>query len=427
MLRTIHAVSSLLLGIGLLLMGLALLSTALGIRAVEEGFSDTVTGLVMASYFGGFIAGGYLVPDMIRRIGPIRSFAVLAAIASASAFLPTLLVHPVLWAVLRFVIGICLVGLYMVLESWLNSLASNDKRAQIFAVYMIVTLGAHALGQFLLLLDPGAQANAFGIAAIFFSLGLVPVALTRLPEPQPVATPSLHLKQLYEISPLSVAGAFAGGLATSSFWALGAVYAYRSEMSALQIVLFMSITIMGGVILQWPIGRLSDHIDRRKILLLVTLLSVLAALIAATLPAGEFIWLYITVFLLGGMMFPIYSLSVAYLNDRISSEDSLDASRGLLLMYGGGALLGPILAGESMRQTGPNGLFYYIAVILLLFVLFTIRRMQTSDPTPEAERSVFVPMTRTSQVVLEMDPRVDSELSEAETDSTQILHDKASG
>lgn len=422
MLRTINAVSSLLLGIGLLLMGLALLSTALGIRAVAEGFSDTVTGLVMASYFGGFIAGSYLCPGMIRRIGPIRSFAALAAIASASAFLPTLLAHPVLWAVLRFVIGICLVGLYMVLESWLNSLAPNEKRAQIFAVYMIVTLGAHALGQFLLLLDPGAQANAFGIAAVFFSLGLVPVALTRLPEPQPVATPALHLKHLYEISPLSVVGAFAGGLATSSFWALGAVFAYRSGMHGLQIVLFMSITIMGGVILQWPIGRLSDHVDRRKVLLMVTLMTVLTASVTASLPAGETIWLYVAVFLLGGMMFPIYSLSVAYLNDRVSTGDALDASRGLLLMYGGGALLGPILAGETMRQTGPAGLFYYIAAILLLFMLFAFLRMLKTEPAPQEERSVFVAMTRTSQVVLEMDPRVENELTEEHGSSNRPEH-----
>ena len=262
-------------------MGLALSSTSLGIRTVAEGFNDGITGLVMACYFGGFIFGSYLCPRLVRRFGPIRTFAALAAIAASSTFLHALLVYPLTWGILRFIIGFCLVGLYMVLESWLNHIAPNDKRGRIFAVYMMITLGAHALGQFWLLLDPTAQTTAFGMAAAFISLGLVSIALTRLPEPQPVGAPTLHFRTLLFFSPLNVAGALAGGLATSSFWALGAVFAVRVGLEGDAIVTFMVVTITGGVLLQWPIGRLSDHLDRRIVLIVVSGLAASAAIFAS--------------------------------------------------------------------------------------------------------------------------------------------------
>lgn len=409
MIRTLFAVSSLLGGIGILLMGLALASTSLGVRAVGESYSDSVTGFIMACYFGGFILGSYLCPQLVRRVGPIRTFAALAAVASASTFMFSILVNPLSWAILRFLIGFCLVGLYMVLESWLNYIAPNDKRGRIFAAYMIVTLAAHAFGQFLLLLDPKAETIAFGIAAVFLSLGLVPIALTRLPEPKPVSAPTLHFRALLFFSPLSVAGALAGGLATSGFWALGAVFAERIGLDSTGLITFMVTTITGGVILQWPIGRISDHIDRRYVLLAVSGLASSAALFAGMVHSSSNLWLYVSTFLLGGLLFPVYSLSVAYMNDRVASDDLLEATRGILLVYGAGALLGPILAGMFMHYLGPHWLFYYQAIVLLCFFIYTIIRIQHSDAVPEEDRSHFVPVTRTSQAALEMDPRLDEE------------------
>ena len=407
MLRTLTTVSSLLLGIGLLLMGLALLSTSMGVRAVAEGYNDTITGLVMASYFGGFMVGGYWCPRLIRRIGPIRSYAVFAAIGAVAVFLPTVLVHPLLWAMLRFVIGTVLIGLYMVLESWLNATTPNETRGRVFAVYMIVTLLAFALGQYLLLFDPGAQSTAFSIAAMFFSLGLIPIALTRLPEPRSVPVGAVHLRHLVQLSPLSVAGALVGGLATSSFWALGAVFADRIGLHGSTVVQFMAITIFGGVFLQWPIGRLSDHVDRRIVLMTVTLLAILTAIVGALVYTRSVTGLYSIMFVLGGLMFSIYGLSVAYLNDRVQADDALDASRGVLLIYGFGALFGPILAGATMTVLGPSGFFYYLITVLSGFVLFASLRFLAREPVPQAERSSYVPMTRTSQAVLELDPRLE--------------------
>lgn len=409
MVRTLFAVSSLLLGIGVLLMGLALSSTSLGVRAVGEGFSDSITGIIMACYFGGFILGSYLCPNLVRRVGPIRTFAALAAVAASSTFFQALLVHPISWGILRFIIGFCLVGLYLVLESWLNHIAPNDKRGRIFAVYMTITLGAHALGQFWLLIDPTAQTIAFGVAAAFISLGLVPIALTRLPEPRPVGAPALHFRNLLFFSPLSVAGALAGGLATSSFWALGAVFAGRSGLEGTAIVTFMATTIAGGVVLQWPIGRISDHIDRRIVLIIVSGLAATAALLAGLLHARSALLLYTSSFFLGGLMFPIYGLSVAYMNDRVSSDDMLEAARGILLVYGAGALAGPILAGIVMNLLGSTWLFYYIAIVLIGLFAYANFRLHVTEAVPEEDRTTFVPITRTSQAVLEMDPRLEEE------------------
>ena len=427
MIRTVSTISSLLLGIGLLLMGLALLSTSLGVRAVAEGYNDTVTGLIMACYFGGFIVGSYLCPRLIRRIGPIRSYAALAAIGAVAAFLPTLLVHPIIWALLRFIVGTALVGLYMVLESWLNSISPNEKRGQVFAIYMIVTLLAYALGQFLLLFDPHAQTTAFGIAAVFFSLGLIPIALTRLPEPQLVPVPALNLQHIISLSPLSAAGALAGGLATSSFWALGAVFANRIGLTGEGIVRFMAITIFGGVLLQWPIGRLSDYVDRRIVLTTVSTLAAVAALTAALVyTRSQTTWLYGVMFVLGGLLFPIYSLSVAHLNDRVQPDDALDASRSVLLTYGFGALFGPILAGAAMTLFGPVGLYYYLTFILCGFGVFAALRIRASEPVPEEERSTFMPMTRTSQAVLELDPRNELPEDMGATDELVENHNRQS-
>lgn len=408
MIRTLVSVSSLLAGIGVLLMGLALLGTSLGVRAVREGYPDSTTGLIMASYFAGFIIGSWICPGMIRRIGPIRSYAALAAIAAVCTFLHALLVTPAAWAALRCAVGICLVGLYLVVESWLNSVAPGHRRGQVFAAYMMVTLGAHAFGQFLLLLDPAADLAAFGIAAAFFSLGLVPVALTRLPQPTPVEAPTVHLGQLIERAPLSLVGALVAGLVTSGFWGLGAVFATRSGLETGQIVTFMVTLVAGGVLLQWPVGHLSDRYDRRYVLLGVAVLGTLASLFAALAHGLGPRWLFASIFVVGGLIFTIYGLSVAYLNDRIHSAAVVDASRGILLVFGIGAFAGPMLAGLAMRAAGPVGLLYYAAFVLGAFAVYAAVAVRHTRPVPEDERTPFMPMNRTSQAVIDLDPRVEA-------------------
>jgi MFS family permease len=412
MFRTITTISSLLTGIGILVMGHALLSTILGIRAVNEGFADSVTGAVMTSYFGGFIVGTFLLPNQIERIGHIRTFAALAAIGAVCTFVHTLWVNPLAWAVLRFMVGFCMVGIYMVLESWLNRSVTNEIRGGVFSTYMIVTLGALSAGQYLLLIDPEARALAFGLAAALFSLGLVPIALTRLPQPTHVTTPSMRLRALFRLSPFSTVGTFAASFATNAFWALGAVFATRRNLNPADIALLMSLTIGGGVLFQWPLGRLSDFIDRRIVLVASSIITALIALFLAIKKPGNTSLLFTTMFVMGGFMYPMYSICVALLNDHVSSEHAVETSRSILLIHGIGAVAGPVIAGIAMQFLGPDGLFYHIAATFIVLVLFGTFRLAVSSPVPAEQKAEFLAATRTSQIAIDVDPRFNTESSD---------------
>jgi MFS family permease len=406
MIRTLFSISSLLCGIALVLMGLALLGTSLGIRAVAEHYSDAVMGFVMASYFAGFVIGSFILPPLVRRIGPIRTYAALAAIGSVCAFMHALMVDPYAWAALRCITGISMVGIYMVVESWLNGMVPNQRRGKVFGVYMMVTLGAQALGQFLLLLDPAATMAAFGIAASFFSLGIVPVTLTRRAQPAMVEAPAIHFAELRRRAPLSLAAALVAGLVTASFWGLGAVFASRAGLPASQVAAFMAALVAGGVLLQWPVGHFSDRHDRRHVMIAVAVLGIAAALFASFAWRLGAVWLYLSAAALGGMIFTLYGLAVAYVNDRVDSAVALDAARAILLVFGIGSSAGPVLAGLAMEFGGPSGLPLFAAAVFGLFSFYAIRGSRTEPPEARAERSTFIPMDQTSQVVLELDPRL---------------------
>jgi MFS family permease len=402
---SIASISSLLTGTGVLLMGLGLLGTALGVRAAAEGFPDVVTGLVMTAYFAGFIVGTYICPGIVHRVGHIRAFAVFAAMAGVFAFAHAMVPHPLAWGILRLFTGMCLVGLYLVIESWLNSVTPNAQRGHVLAAYMTVTLIAMALGQYLLLIDPEAGIETFGIAGALFSLGLIPVAMTRLREPAAVGAPHLRLAHLLAVSPLGVCGALAAGMSTSAFWGMGAVFAHHMGLTGASLALFMSVTILGGIVLQWPIGRLSDHLDRRLVLLAAVFLSTVAALAIALAAVAGHSALYLFAFVFGGTVFSIYSLSMAHINDRLEAEYVMAASKGILLVFGIGAIFGPVSAGIFMHWLGPTGAFIYIAAVLGIFAVFGVIRIVLGSAVPEAERTLFLPMNRTSQAALELDPR----------------------
>lgn len=397
---------SLLAGMAILLAGVGLLGTTLGLRAGIEGFDVTVTGWVMSAYFLGFVLGTFLLPDMIHRVGHIRAFAALAAVAASATLLHALLVDPVTWALLRLITGLCLVGLYMVIESWLNSSTPNERRGQVFAAYMAVTLLAMAVGQYLILLGDVSSFVPLVLAGMLLSLALVPIALTRVKEPERIRTPSLGILRLYRLAPLGMIGTLGAGLANGAFWGMGALYAQRIGLDTQNIALYMSITIAGGMLLQWPIGRLSDRMDRRRLLLGISAAASIMALLAYVLSEHDIRWLLAASFGFGGFMFSIYSLSVALTNDLLPSEQVLPATGTLLLVYGVGATLGPALAGWMMAQTGPGGLQVFFASLLGL--LAGISLWQLSRPTPQVvdSQSPFVSMVRTSPVVLEISPHL---------------------
>ena len=408
MIRIAGKTFPLLLGIGLLLIGIGLQGTLLSLRANLEGFPVPVTGLVMSAYFMGFIIGTFVCPMLIQRVGHIRAFSALAAIAAASAIAHGMWITPWAWLLLRIITGICLVGLYMVIESWLNVMAPNEQRGRFFAVYSMVTLLAMALGQYLILVDSISGHMLFSITGLLVALAVVPVALTRITQPAPIETPHTGgLLALYRESPLGVVGVLVTGLNNGAFWGLGALFAWRIGMDETMIALFMSATIVGGVLLQWPIGHLSDRYDRRRVLMLVVLAAMLIALLAYLL-AGISHVLLITVFAAyGGFAFTLYGMSVAHVNDHLSTDRVLDASRKLLLIYGAGAVAGPIIASLVMQLLGPGSLLLYFAMTLLPLFLFARHRLRYAEQIPEQDQHTFTPMVRTSPVLLELDPRLE--------------------
>jgi MFS family permease len=394
--------------------GIGLLFTALGLRAGLMDFPVTVTGLVMSAYFVGFVVGTYVCPAIIRRAGHIRAFAAMASVASTMPILHALVVTPWAWGALRLVTGACAVGLYMVIESWLNALAPNSRRGKIFAAYMATTLGALAFGQFLILVGDVLGFTPFALASILLSLALVPVALTRVPEPPPVAAPRSALRRLLAVAPVGFVGALASGLLNGAFFGMGAVFAQRVGMDEAGVAKFMSAAIIGGALLQWPIGQLSDRRDRRLVLAAVCAgAALLAALAFVAERYGPM--LPVIAFFYGGLAFTVYGISVAHANDLLEPARVLEATRTLLLLNGIGAVIGPAAAGFLMQQLGPGSLLVYFALVLSAAGGYALYRYKLVVRRPVGEPHGYVPMAASSQALLQMDPRTETESAPAST------------
>jgi len=400
----------LLSGLGVLLVGVGLLGTLLGVRATIASFTNVETGLIMAGYYAGYIAGTLLAPRIIRNVGHIRCFSAFAALAAATSLAFGLVVQPWAWLVLRIVSGACVVGVYMVVESWLNEQSSGPARGRVFAIYMMSTLMALGAGQFLLLAGDSSQLTLFAIAAILISLGVVPIAVTRVTEPRIEILVPVRLAELMRLSPLGTIGAFGAGMVNGAFWGMAPVFGQRLALEEGQIALLMSATILGGAVLQWPIGHLSDLIDRRTVLVLTSFATTAVAAAAAFIVIEGKPGLGMSAFVYGGLMFSLYGISVAHTNDQLAHGQVLGATRGLLLVYGLGALLGPLLGGFAMQAVGPVGLPAMSAATAALLGLFGLYRMTRRAAPPVDEQSNFVPLVRTSPVALEMHPEADPAL-----------------
>lgn len=394
-------------GIGILLVGNGLLGTLLGVRAVSLGFSVEVTGAIMAAYFAGFIVGSLRCVYLIERAGHIRTFAALASVSSAVTLAFLLFESPVTWAILRAILGFCFAGLFMVTESWLNERSDNTNRGRVLSIYMMVTLSSLAIGQPLLLLPNPGQFEIFCIASVLVSLGLVPVTLTMSPAPAPPRAQPIALSALYQISPLGFAGCFASGLALGSFWSMAPVFCRTLGLSEGATVIFMVVTVLGGLFLLWPIGRLSDRLDRRQVLTFACAGSAAASLTMVLIGSESVLALFGLAIAFGGFTFPIYSIAVAHTNDYADPEDFVSTSSAMLLVYGAGAILGPLIAGLIMGWIGPWGLYALLAGVMSVTVVFALYRMQARAPLPVEEQASVLLVPRTTHVAYELDPRAE--------------------
>ena len=413
------AIPALLLGMAIVLAGSGLLVTLLGIGAHDAGFSAPLIGAIMSGFYLGYIIGTWFVPRLIHRIGYIRSFAVLSAMASISALLHGLWVDPWVWLALRIINGTALLGLYMVVESWLNVL-TRTHRGQIFGVYMLVTLLALGLGQFLIDLYGAHALASFVLVGLLFTLGLVPVALTRAAQPEPIRTERLTTFALFKAAPAGVIGATLSGTLTGALWGMSAVYANHIGLSDAEVGLFVALLIFGGALLQWPLGRWSDRIDRRYMLIGIAGAAMLASLLMMLLNLSccaslrqSLLWPIALLF--GGFVFSLYGISVAQTHDRLPSEQTLEATRTLLLLNGIGALLGPLLAGMLMAYWGAIGFPSFILLGSLLLIILVVNRLWLDAPVPKDERQPFILRTRTSTAAADFDPQTPASEDEVKT------------
>lgn len=403
MLQAILPVRSLLAAIFMLMAGGGFMNTLVSVRLERAGSGALLIGLVGSAYFAGLVAGSLHAPKLVRRVGHIRAFAAFVAAISASTLVYAIHRDVLLWGLLRLGDGFCLAGVYVCLESWLNERADAQTRGSVLAGYMIALYGGQALGQFLLGLGNSSPAMPLLIASILISLSAIPVVLTRIAAPLPDDGTALPIRKLYEISPLGIVGAGLTGVMLGAFYALGAVYARRLGMGLSATALFMSMVILGGVALQWPLGRLSDRIDRRKVIVL-SFGGALAAGLAIAALRQPGIPLLALGSLFGGLSFALYPLCVAHTNDHLAPEQRVAASGGLVLLYSLGAAIGPLAGAMAMTLAGTPGLFLFIALCAGGALGFGLWRQTRSGPVPAHLQESYVILPRTTPMSASLDP-----------------------
>ncbi len=370
-----------------MMLGNGLQNILLGVRATIEGFSELLIGLVMSAYFAGFFVGSTGIPRIVGKVGHVRVFAALAALASIAILVQAVFVNWPVWTAARAVTGFCFAGLYIVCESWLNDRAENEYRGRLLSIYMVIQFTGVTVSQLMLNLAPPAGYELFILVSILLSAAVLPVALAPSPTPRFDAPSRIGILELYRVSPLGVVGMLGVGLSVSVFAGMGAVFAKKTGMSDVDVSLFMTIAMLGAAISQWPAGRLSDRLPRRSVITVLTLAAAAAALAGMFVAETSRTALFVLGFVFSTLSMPMYSLCIAHTNDYLRPQQMVAASSSLVLTYGIGAIFGPLSVGWVMANIGPGGFFAFLAVIHAAIGLFAIYRMfRRPAPVPEEQR-----------------------------------------
>lgn len=391
-------------GLMLLLTGAGLIGSLLGVRAELEGFSTVVSGVISASYYAGFLVGSKLAYTALSRVGHIRVYTALASLTAAAILVQGLAPNPITWTTMRFVTGLCIAGQYVVAESWLNDLATNDNRGRLLAVYNIVVSAAFGLGQVLLVLGNAASLTLFAIASILMTLAVVPVALSEASAPSFQTPGKITLKELATIVPSGFFAALLVGVTHGGMFGMAAVFATKTGLSSGALTIFLTAPLVGGILLQLPISAASDDVDRRAVTFFVAVAAgLIAVLLAVTGATG---WKASLLMLaLGGLTYPLYSLAAAYTNDWAPPDKRMAVASQLILVYGAGALIGPLLISAAISVLGNQGYFWAIAAMhgalaaFMLYRLFAWRRPLIYGPWSEVSipaRAFYLPATMIS-------------------------------
>jgi MFS family permease len=403
-------ITALLLSAAILLAGNGLNGVLLPLRAVGDQFTRIEIGLVGSSYFAGLMFGCLLAPAVIARVGHIRAFAALAAIVAVTPLCHAMSSQPVVWWALRALNGLCFAGLFMVIESWLNTVSSPDNRGRVFASYTMINLTVVTLGMQLLALGTPMSFELFSLAAILYSLAAVPIALTKAIAPTPPRRARLRLVWLMGVSPAAMLGCLLAGVANSAFWTLSPLYGAAVGLTDHGIAFFMTVVVLSGAASQWPVGHLSDRVGRRFTAAAISAAGTLAALALYFIsdPQDSQLSFYTAAALFGAAAFPVYALCVAHANDLVHRKRAVEVSGGLLMTFSAGAVIGPLLASMLMAALGNRALFLHAAAAQLLIVVVMAVRSQRRPKLPVKHVEEYVMVPRTTPAVFDLDPRSES-------------------
>jgi MFS family permease len=393
----------LLLGMGVLMLGAGLQGTLLGVRATLEGFAPPVIGAVMSCYYVGYLVGTKVTPYFVGRVGHVRVFAAFTAVASVTILLHSALVDPWFWGLMRLGSGLCFAGIYVVAESWLNGHTTRANRGSLLAVYMLILYIGLGVSQFLFMLADARTSSLFILASVLISLAVVPMALTVQRTPEIAMPRPVRYRDLYRNSPLGVVAVTVSGMVAAIVFSFGPVYARLRGFGPQGVSMFMGVSILAAVFTQLPIGRLSDHMDRRTVIGMVCLLGTMLAALIATMgedmPRALFLALS-AVF--GGLVLTLYSLAISHVNDQLEPEQMVDSSSALILLNGLGSVAGPLLMGSLIAAWGAGAYFATLAVLLGALTMYDIWRKFRRHAVAQDHKGRFIsaqPQAITGQIV----------------------------
>jgi len=382
------------LGLFIIGIGVGAQGSLVGLRASMEGFDMTVIGLVMSGYFAGFIIGAKQIPRMMKRVGHVRTFAAVSALSSIVLLLYPIVVDAWVWFLLRLVTGFALSGIYIVAESWLNHAATSASRGKILSLYSVIFLIGLLLGQFMITLaDPGGF-KLFSVISALISLAAIPILVTATPTPVLEHSHKVRLKALFIKAPLGVVGIFLAQFCAGVLFGMGPVFGNMRNLGTAEIAMFMAAIPAGAIILQWPIGMLSDKVqDRRTIVALAAAAAAIASTCAMVLSHIDFVGLLVALVILGGTAMPLYSLTIAVINDFMHHNEIVGAAASATLVGGVGSALGPYLASLVMGAVGSDGFFYALIIAAAMLAIYSLYRIRKYEYVGEEERAHFAAYT----------------------------------
>ena len=424
---------ALFLGMGALMLAYGFQGSLLGVRAVKEDFSLTATGFMMSGYFVGYFIGAITIPKLISRVGHIRIFAAFASVASLVVLVHAVFINPFVWFLLRVLTGISMVSIYTVAESWLNDRASNKNRGSVLSIYMVILYGAMGCGMFFLNFSNPINFEPFILISVITSGALIPILLTKRKPPTFKKIEPMSLQEVYISSPFGMVSSFFYGTIQSALFTLLAVYAVGMNFSIFQISVVTFLLAISGAISQWPIGKLSDIYDRRKVIISVSFAAAFFALCAIFASGTMYydgmlgsskLWFYIFLILFSFCSLPMFSLILAHTNDFIPKEKFVAAGASLQFTFGMGAMGGPFLCSIFMNLTNLNGFFVFLMFFHILIGIYGIYRSRVR-PVVENPDSQFVAMPQSiTPAGIELNPTTEPIEEPAKNNPVSIFNEQ---